>query len=113
MFKGIRQQWRDLTKIEPGKRFQNRYKGRRERRRKPLLKAVYLVLGTLLLIAGIILMPAPGPGFLIAFVGAGMIAEESLLAARAFDWLELKLRARVSSFGRACKRARDRRALFR
>jgi uncharacterized protein (TIGR02611 family) len=113
MFSGLRKQWRDLTKIPPGKRFQNRNERRKERRRKPLLKAAYLVMGAALLIVGIVLMPAPGPGFLVAFVGAAMLAEESLLAARAFDWLELKLRALFSSFERAWKRARDRRALFR
>jgi uncharacterized protein (TIGR02611 family) len=110
MFNGLRKQWRDLTKVVPGTRFQNRFQRRKERRRKPLLRAFYLILGAALLIAGIVLMPAPGPGFLIAFVGAGMIAEESLLAARAFDWVELKLRAR---FERAWKRARGRRALSR
>jgi uncharacterized protein (TIGR02611 family) len=113
MFNDLRKQWRDLTKVVPGTRFQNRFHRRKERRRKPLLRAFYLMMGAALLIAGVVLMPAPGPGFFVAFVGAGMLAEESLLAARAFDWLELKLRARFSRFERAWKRARGRRALSR
>jgi uncharacterized protein (TIGR02611 family) len=100
MFDHIRKQWRDLTKIEPGTRFQNRYWRREGRRCSALVKPFYLTLGGALFITGIVLMPAPGPGFLVAFIGAGMLAEESLLAARAFDWMELKLRALFASLRR-------------
>ena len=96
MFKGLRKQWRDLTKVEPGKRFQNRYECRKERRRKPLLKAFYMLFGAAIFIAGLILMPAPGPGCLIALIGAGMLAEESRLVARTLDRAELKMRSLLS-----------------
>jgi hypothetical protein len=42
--------------------------------------------------AGIIFLPAPGPGTIIFFIGASLIAQESFLAARALDWTELRLR---------------------
>ena len=37
-------------------------------------------------------MPAPGPGLLIVFIGACMLADESLTVARALDRAELALR---------------------
>ena len=46
----------------------------------------------MLVLTGLVLLVAPGPGFLLVFVGAAMIAEESLWFARAFDALELKVR---------------------
>ena len=51
-----------------------------------------LAAGVLLMIAGVIALPLPGPGLAIMALGALLIAEESRAAARAFDWLELKLR---------------------
>ena len=38
------------------------------------------------------MVPVPGPLELIAVIGAGLIAPESLLVARALDWTELRLR---------------------
>jgi hypothetical protein len=56
-------------------------------------------------LAGIVLMPATGPGFLVVFVGAAMLAEESVIAARALDSAELKLRALHIRVRRAWRRA--------
>jgi uncharacterized protein (TIGR02611 family) len=104
MFGRLMQQWRDLTTAKPGRRFQNRYYARKKRRSNPLVKLVYLVLGAVLTIAGIVLLPAPGPGFLVIFVGAAMLAEESLLIAHACDWAEVKARAVLKRARRAWKR---------
>ena len=101
---GLRKQWRDLRKATPGRRFQNRYYGRKKRRYNPFSKLLYVVLGTLLTIAGIVLLPAPGPGFIVIFVGAAMLAQESLLVARACDWAEVKARAVLGRARRAWKR---------
>ena len=40
---------------------------------------------------GAVALPAPGPGILVLALGAGMIARESRVAARALDWIELRL----------------------
>jgi uncharacterized protein (TIGR02611 family) len=93
MFTTLREQWRAIRTAKPGTRFQNRYERRKGRRCSAWVKPFYLMLGGALFLAGLVLMPAPGPGFLVVFIGAGMLAEESLLAAKAFDWVELKLRA--------------------
>jgi uncharacterized protein (TIGR02611 family) len=96
MLWNLKQQWRDIKTAKPGKRFQTRYHGRRNRRCSPLMKPFYLMFGAALFIAGLVLMPAPGPGFLIVFIGAGKLADESLAAARALDWAELKVHALIA-----------------
>jgi uncharacterized protein (TIGR02611 family) len=105
MFWNFKEQWRDVTKAKPGTRFQNRYHRRRGRRCSRWLKPFYLALGAALLMAGIILMAAPGPGIVVAFIGAGMLADESLLAARALDAAELKIQAVMKRALRLWKRA--------
>ena len=79
---------------KPGKRFQDYY---RERQAKggsgPIRRWLFLGGGTLIILAGIFFLPAPGPGFLIIFLGGGLVAQESLVAARALDWTEARLRA--------------------
>ena len=92
MFAKLKRQWTDLKKDKPGHRFQRRYEARKGRR-SGVWKPLYLIVGLLLLFAGLVLMPAPGPGFIVVFIGAAMLAEESLWAARALDWTEVKLRA--------------------
>jgi uncharacterized protein (TIGR02611 family) len=105
MLKSLHKQWRDVTKVKPGNRFHNRYERRKNRRCSAFVKPFYLMLGATVFIAGLVLMPAPGPGLLLVFLGAGMLAEESLLAARVLDRAELKLRAMLASATRMWKRA--------
>lgn len=42
--------------------------------------------------AGLFFLVAPGPGLLVVFIGAGLIAQESFFAARALDWTEIRIR---------------------
>lgn len=83
--------WRELKRGEPGRRFQNRYE-RRGRSGGGLRKWLLIAGGLLLVLAGIVFLPLPGPGMLIIAAGALLMAEESLSAARALDWLERKAR---------------------
>jgi uncharacterized protein (TIGR02611 family) len=105
MLWNLKQQWRDIKTAKPGTRFQTRYHRRRNRRCSPFVKPFYLMFGAALFIAGLVLMPAPGPGLLVVFVGAGMLADESLAAARALDWVESKVHALVARAWRAWTRA--------
>jgi uncharacterized protein (TIGR02611 family) len=105
MLRQLHEQWRDVTRAKPGTRFQNRYERRKGRRCHAFVKPFYLALGGALLLTGIVLMPAPGPGILVALIGAGMVAEESLVAARAFDAIELKARSAIRAALRLWKRA--------
>lgn len=105
MRRTFRQQWLDLTDAKPGTRFQHRYQQRRKKRGSPMAKVLYLVLGLALFLFGLVLLPAPGPGFLVLFPAAAMIAQESLMAAKALDWAEIKVRALLAWAKRAWRRA--------
>jgi hypothetical protein len=47
---------------------------------------------------GFILFFIPGPGVLFVALGGALVANESLIAARMFDWIELKCRAGIARF---------------
>ncbi len=70
-------------------RFMHRW---RERiRRRPWLNIVYRVLITLLgigvVVIGLILVPLPGPGWLIVFLGLTLLGTEYSWARRVLGWL--------------------------
>ena len=104
MLWNLKQQWRDIKTAKPGTRFQTRYHRRRNRRCSALMKPFYLMFGAALFIAGLVLMPAPGPGLLVVFLGAGKLADESLAAARALDRVELKVHALIARASPAGRR---------
>ena len=93
MLDGIKSHWNDLKAGKPGRRFQDHYKKRHEKQSSPWRKALFLGGGALIVAAGIFFLPAPGPGFLIIFLGGGLMAQESKHAARVLDWCEKQLRA--------------------
>ena len=95
MFDGIRKYWKELKRGTPGKRFQQQYRKSHESGSSPARKILFLGGGALVLVAGIFFLPAPGPGWGIIFIGGGLIAQESEVAAKVLDWVELRLRAVV------------------
>jgi Putative transmembrane protein (PGPGW) len=82
--------WRELKAGKPGRRFQARHE--RARGGGALRKWGLIAGGALIVLAGIVLLPLPGPGLLVIAAGALLMAEESRAAARALDWLEMKAR---------------------
>ena len=94
-----------LREGEPGERFQEHYRRRQKGGPSPVRRWLYLGGGTIVILAGIFFLPAPGPGWLIIFLGGGLLAQESLVAAKALDWTELRLRAVASWALRIWKRA--------
>jgi hypothetical protein len=88
----LKQRWREFRQGKPGKRFQD-YHERRHQGGSSLMRALRLGLGVLLLLVGLVLMPAPGPGMVVVAFAAVMVAGESLIAARCFDGIELRVRA--------------------
>ena len=60
-------------------------------RRRPWLNTVYKVLvttlGGLIVIVGLILVPLPGPGWLIVFIGLTLLGTEYHWARRLLGWL--------------------------
>ena len=58
-----------------------------------MASAAYIIAGLALTIAGLLLVPAPGPGWIVAFFGIGLISSEFKPIARAMDRAEVWLRA--------------------
>jgi hypothetical protein len=56
------------------------------------MRPLNLIGGLALVIAGLLFLPTPGPGYIIIVLGLWMMAGEWLPLARFFDWLELRLR---------------------
>lgn len=73
-----------------GRRFRDRYHRRRESGRTPLSMALTLVGGLALMVAGLIMVVAPGPGWVTFFLGLGVMAGEFLPAARLMDRAEIR-----------------------
>jgi hypothetical protein len=56
---------------------------------------IYIGAGVALMIAGAVMLLAPGPGTLVLLLGAGLVAQESVWMSRALDWAELRVRALI------------------
>jgi len=50
------------------------------------------IVGVAVIVAGMILLPLPGPGWLIIFAGLGILATEYTWAARLLGWVRERLR---------------------
>lgn len=94
MLEKFKADWQHFKTSPPGQRFQERYQcHQRECEGKPNTgKLANVFLGLLLVIAGIIMIPAPGPGAIIACVGLALIGSEFLPLARFLDKAEVRLR---------------------
>jgi hypothetical protein len=88
--------WRFLWTLDAGHRFQTRYHTCRFDRECGEAyrygRAVNLCVGPLLVVAGFIFLPTPGPSFIIIVIGLWMVAGELLVMARLFDRMEVRLR---------------------
>jgi hypothetical protein len=87
-----KEHWRELRDAVPGERFQRRHYGRRERGHSKFEKVFVMLAGSFVLLLGVLMLATPGPGLVLMLVGAVMLAQESLVLARALDSLELWLR---------------------
>ena len=56
-------------------------------------RTVVGILGTIVMVAGLVMVPFPGPGWLVVFVGVGILASEFDWAKRLLDFGKEKLRA--------------------
>jgi putative transmembrane protein PGPGW len=106
MLESLRKQWRAFRADPPGERFQLRHERRRKARRTLAVRLAWIGFAVFLVGVGIVLVPAPGPGFLVILFGAALLAEESLLVARGLDRAEVWVR---SLFGKPPVRAAKRR----
>lgn len=72
--------------------------------RKPLV----LIVGTIIVIAGLILLPLPGPGWLIIFLGFAVLATEFVIAEKVRDWLVDLLKSLLNKSKNAFQKIRPR-----
>ena len=98
MLEEFKENWHYFKEAPPGERFKQHFKRRQRSQRSIFQRMLFIGSGTLIVIVGIFLLPAPGPGTVVLLIGAGLIAQESLLAARTLDWAELRLR-KLASWG--------------
>lgn len=94
MFAHLKSTWRHLAKGTPGHRFRDHFNHRNEftTGRVNLGKIVNVCLGIILILVGIIFLPAPGPGSVVLIVGLGLLGSEVEFVARFLDWSEVELR---------------------
>ena len=87
MFAKLRRNVRAFITVPSGQRFRAHHE--RMRAKPGLLRAVIAIgAGLLLLALGIVMMVTPGPGLIVAAIGAALIAGESLFAARILDRID-------------------------
>jgi len=95
--------WRTFREIDAGHRYQSRYHFHQRRRRNGLVwrywRPFSLLCGPVLIIAGFVFIPTPGPSYIIIAIGLWLLAGEFLLLARLFD----RVGARLGRFGRWIK----------
>ena len=88
MFDRLRHNMRTFMTVPSGRRFRTHYE--RMRAKPGTWRAVLAIGGGLILLAlGIIMLVTPGPGLIVAAIGAALIAGESLVAARILDRIDL------------------------
>ena len=95
MIDRAKENWLRVKESEPGRRFRDRYRRHQENRRGRFDARTFLSIGggILVVVGGLVAVPGPGPGWVITFLGLGLIAGEFLPVARLMDRAELKLRA--------------------
>jgi uncharacterized protein (TIGR02611 family) len=93
MLNQIQALWRQLVEEKPGKRFKNLHEKMHTRETSPCLRWTLPILGFVIAVAGLIMIPAPGPGTIILFFGLGMIATECRPLAHWLDGIEVMARA--------------------
>src|SRR5215213_5714743 len=93
MFEQIHQHWREFGESNPGQRFKDRYRRRRQDGQSHIVFRIFLItLGAVIAVGSLVLTPLPGPGWATVFVGLMILGGELLPATRFFDWLEVQLR---------------------
>lgn len=93
MVERMRQSWREFRTSKPGRRFEERYRRRRQGEQGHIVWRIFLIaLGAVIAVGSLVLAPLPGPGWITVFIGLMILGGEILPAARFLDWLELRLR---------------------
>jgi hypothetical protein len=88
-----RKAWDEIRDSPVGRRFQRRHQARVAAGKSVGWRRVgNVTLGVLIALVGIVLVPAPGPGWAIIFLGLGLLAGEIFAVARFLDRVEVRVR---------------------
>jgi hypothetical protein len=99
---GLKAEWHRFRADAPGERFHNHYERALDASRAKRL--VQLVIGIVLIAAGVVMCFIPGPGLLVLVFGFALLSGMSRAIARVLDRIELAIRG----LGRRLKRRWDR-----
>lgn len=97
MIETLKKNWTELSKSPPGRRFQNRHCRVGRRGGSGTSRALKLTAAFALLLVGAVLLLIPGPGSVLILAGTALLAEESLLVAKALDRAELRIRKGIGA----------------
>lgn len=95
---GVGRQWKHFSASPSGRRFKARYRLRRARKNGLLWKILITGVGIVVMLAGVAMLVLPGPGILALVIGAALVAEESLFAARMLDRIDVWVSARIAAW---------------
>jgi hypothetical protein len=92
MFGALKRRMQRFMTVPSGQRFRAFYQ--RHHRRPHLARTIVTIgAGFALIAVGLILLVLPGPGLLVGAFGAALLAGESLVVARALDWVDVRVTA--------------------
>ena len=83
--------WQQLRSAEPGRRFREHHE--RVKDRHIAVKLALAAIGTVLIVAGFVMLFIPGPGILAIVVGLALVAAGSSRLSDALDRLEQRIRS--------------------
>jgi uncharacterized protein (TIGR02611 family) len=92
---GLKDDWRQFKSAKPGKRFLEQYETNQKERASKWVRVALITLGVVVVLIGLVALPAPGPGILIVAAGVALLARESRWIAERMDAVELKARQLV------------------
>jgi uncharacterized protein (TIGR02611 family) len=103
----LKENLRCLKQGRAGSRFLDCFHYKQELRAKhgSIYRWTDISVGSFIVIFGLIMVPAPGPGWIIVFCGVALIAGEFERAANALDGGEITLRKVAAKIKRAWRRA--------
>jgi hypothetical protein len=102
----LKSEWRCFRDDPPGERFERHHDRMQERSRALLI--IQVLLGVLLMAAGVVLLFIPGPGLLVMAFGLGLLAGTSRRIAKWMDRAEPRVRERWQALKAWWRRKRRR-----
>jgi hypothetical protein len=101
MLEKLKRSWHGFKAGIPGHRFHQQFLRHQQSGPSAIQKTLFIGGGLLVMAAGLFFLFVPGPGLIIFLLGACLIAQQSLLAARALDSSEMRMRRLLVGSSRA------------